>query len=182
MPTYILVEDTQPVVRAIGVSHTACKDEFRQNLRSHSWSVFSFFTTYSDILCSCDVLCVMREPGNKVFTKKRPKRQTGTPPLLLSFVGVTVGSETVQELTSPREDHFECSRYHTLFFFSVDVTTRPFRTCKRRYARPLPMGPGPVCWSVELPLCCCTALSSKGGEETLRYLVVINLLNEIPGT
>ena len=27
----------------IGVSHTACKDEFRQNLRFHSWSVFSFF-------------------------------------------------------------------------------------------------------------------------------------------
>ena len=25
------------------VSHTACKDEFRRNLRSHSWSVFSFF-------------------------------------------------------------------------------------------------------------------------------------------
>ena len=33
------------VMRAIGVSHTACKDEFRRNLRSHSWwwSVFSFF-------------------------------------------------------------------------------------------------------------------------------------------
>ena len=44
MPTYILNnEDTQPAIRAIGVSHTACKDEFRQNLRSHSWSVFSFF-------------------------------------------------------------------------------------------------------------------------------------------
>ena len=39
-PTYILNEDAQPVIRAIGVSHTACKDEFRQNLRSHSWSVF----------------------------------------------------------------------------------------------------------------------------------------------
>ena len=32
----------QPVIRVIGVSHTACKDEFRQNLRSHSWSVFLF--------------------------------------------------------------------------------------------------------------------------------------------
>ena len=41
--TYILNEDTQPVIRAIGVSHTACKDEFRQNIRSHSWSVSSFF-------------------------------------------------------------------------------------------------------------------------------------------
>ena len=30
-------------MRAIGVSHTACEDEFRRNLRSHSWSVFSFF-------------------------------------------------------------------------------------------------------------------------------------------
>ena len=30
-------------MRAIGVSHTACIDEFRRNLRSHSWSVFSFF-------------------------------------------------------------------------------------------------------------------------------------------
>ena len=38
-PTYIVNEDTQPVIRAIGVSHTACKDEFRQNIRSHSWSV-----------------------------------------------------------------------------------------------------------------------------------------------
>ena len=39
---YILDGDTQPVPRATGVSHTACKDEFRQNLRSHSWSVFFF--------------------------------------------------------------------------------------------------------------------------------------------
>ena len=31
-PTYILNEDTQPVIRAIGESHTACKDEFRLNL------------------------------------------------------------------------------------------------------------------------------------------------------
>ena len=30
-------------IKLIGVSHTACKDEFRRNLRSHSWSVFSFF-------------------------------------------------------------------------------------------------------------------------------------------
>ena len=51
-PTYILNEDTQPVIRAIGVSHTACKDEFRQYLRSHSWSVFSFFIIYL-ILTEC---------------------------------------------------------------------------------------------------------------------------------
>ena len=40
--TCILDEETQPVMRAIGISHTACKDEFRQNIRSHNWSVFSF--------------------------------------------------------------------------------------------------------------------------------------------
>ena len=37
---------TQLVMRAIGVSHTACKDEFRRNLRSHSLSVFSFVIVY----------------------------------------------------------------------------------------------------------------------------------------
>ena len=31
---------SHPVIRAIGVSHAACKDEFRQNILSHSWSVF----------------------------------------------------------------------------------------------------------------------------------------------
>ena len=41
-PTYILNEDTQPVIRSIGLSHTACIGEFRQNLRSHSRSVFPF--------------------------------------------------------------------------------------------------------------------------------------------
>ena len=45
-PTYILNEDTQPAIRAIGVSHTAYKDVFRQNIRSHSWSVFSFFIIF----------------------------------------------------------------------------------------------------------------------------------------
>ena len=45
-PTYILDEDTRPVIRAIGVSHTACKDEFRRNPRSHSWSLFSIFIIY----------------------------------------------------------------------------------------------------------------------------------------
>ena len=38
--------DTNPVIRAIGVSHKASKDEFRQNIRSHSWSVFSFLLYY----------------------------------------------------------------------------------------------------------------------------------------
>ena len=35
-PIYILNEDRQPVIRAIRVSHTACKDEFRRNLRYHT--------------------------------------------------------------------------------------------------------------------------------------------------
>ena len=34
---------THPVKRAIGVSHTACKDEFRQNLLSHTAGVYSYF-------------------------------------------------------------------------------------------------------------------------------------------
>ena len=34
------------IMRAIGVSHTACKHEFRRNLRSHSWSVFPFYIIY----------------------------------------------------------------------------------------------------------------------------------------
>ena len=45
-PTYILNEDTQPVIRAIGVSHTTCKDKFRQNIRSPSWSVYFFYNIY----------------------------------------------------------------------------------------------------------------------------------------
>ena len=38
---------THTVTRAIGVSQTACKDGFRRNLRSHSWSVFSFLKYYT---------------------------------------------------------------------------------------------------------------------------------------
>ena len=39
-----------PVIRAIGASHAACKYEFRQNLQSHSWSVFYFYNVHM-----CDV-------------------------------------------------------------------------------------------------------------------------------
>ena len=42
IPKIIYNENTQPEIRAIGVSHTACKDEFRRNLRSHSWCIFIF--------------------------------------------------------------------------------------------------------------------------------------------
>ena len=38
--TTTLNEDTHLVIGAIGVTHAACKDEFRRNPRSHSWSVF----------------------------------------------------------------------------------------------------------------------------------------------
>ena len=41
-PTYILNEDTHPVIRAIGVSHTSCKYKFRQNLRSPAGVYFNF--------------------------------------------------------------------------------------------------------------------------------------------
>ena len=54
-PTYILNEDSHPVIRAIGVSHTACKDEFRQNLRSHSWSVFLLLKYIFWQKCGSDV-------------------------------------------------------------------------------------------------------------------------------
>ena len=34
---------TQPVIRAIGVSHTDCNVEFQQNIRYHIWSVLYIF-------------------------------------------------------------------------------------------------------------------------------------------
>ena len=37
------IVNTHPVTRAIGVSHTACKDEFRRNVPSYRWSFFFFF-------------------------------------------------------------------------------------------------------------------------------------------
>ena len=45
-PTNILNEDTQLVIREIGISYTAGKGEFRQNLRSHWWSVFVFLFVF----------------------------------------------------------------------------------------------------------------------------------------
>lgn len=39
---YLCIPHT--VIRAIGESHTACKDDLRQNLRSPSCSVFFFFS------------------------------------------------------------------------------------------------------------------------------------------
>ena len=49
-PTYIVNEDTPPVIRAIGVSHTACKNEIRQNILSHSWCVFFVRNIHVNIL------------------------------------------------------------------------------------------------------------------------------------
>ena len=37
---------THPVTRAIRVSHTACKHDFRRDPRSHSWSEFLIFDKY----------------------------------------------------------------------------------------------------------------------------------------
>ena len=48
-PIYILNEDTHSVTHAIGVSRTAFKDEFRQNLVSHSWSVLKYIEYICDI-------------------------------------------------------------------------------------------------------------------------------------
>ena len=45
---------------SIVISHTACKNEFRQNTRSHSCSVFSFFIIY----ISCDYQRITRIPRN----------------------------------------------------------------------------------------------------------------------
>ena len=47
--------------KQIGVSHTACKDEFRQNLRFHSWSAFFFIikhrNTVSRVVVAVFVAC-----------------------------------------------------------------------------------------------------------------------------
>ena len=51
------------------VSHTACKDEFRRNLRSHSWSVFSFFIMhYENILTASAVSILYRHCHWDCFT------------------------------------------------------------------------------------------------------------------
>ena len=39
----MLNEDTHPAIREIGVSHTACTDEFRRNLRSQLEGIFIFY-------------------------------------------------------------------------------------------------------------------------------------------
>ena len=58
------------MIRAIGVSHTACKDEFRQNPRSHSWKLFSF------LYCGYWYFTNGYRPGYRFFF----------PPLLLPFL------------------------------------------------------------------------------------------------
>ena len=42
---FLLDETVYAYICAIGVSHTACKHEFRRKLQSHSWIVF-FFIIY----------------------------------------------------------------------------------------------------------------------------------------
>ena len=68
---YILNEDTQPVIRAIGVSHTTCKDEVRQNIRSHSWmECISFFliNTWYLVLLIVPMELVRVNIDNKKFS------------------------------------------------------------------------------------------------------------------
>ena len=59
-PTYTLNEETHPVIRAIGVSHTACEDEFQPSLPSHgSWSIFVSFIIY--------IYKKLRTPGTRTY-------------------------------------------------------------------------------------------------------------------
>ena len=56
--TYILNEDTPPVIRAIGVSHTACKDEFRQIFDLTAGVHFHFCNIYiNDWSWDCGTAC-----------------------------------------------------------------------------------------------------------------------------
>ena len=63
--SYPLMRTHKPVVRGIGVSYTACKDEFRQNPPSHSWNVFSF----SQYFLKCQVLSESRRNQSLVRMK-----------------------------------------------------------------------------------------------------------------
>ena len=75
-PTYILNEDTHPVIRAIGVSHTACKDVFRRNLRSHSWSALYFCSIYVSGAYYCRSLSSPLPLTSKRTRKKTTRNQT----------------------------------------------------------------------------------------------------------
>ena len=66
----------------IGVSHTACKDEFRRNLRSHSWSILSFF-----LIC---YICLLFSFVPKVITHKSCKVVSGVEYRLQQSVVVVV--------------------------------------------------------------------------------------------
>ena len=54
-------------VRAIGVSHTACKDEFRRNPRSHSWSVLSFFIILKSVIMYSQYATALMKSGANIF-------------------------------------------------------------------------------------------------------------------
>ena len=58
-PTYIPNEDIAPVIRAIRGSHSACKDNFRRYLRSHSRSLLQLFLQFLHIYIN--VLVLARE-------------------------------------------------------------------------------------------------------------------------
>ena len=62
------------------LSHTACKDEFRQNIRSHSWSViFNFYNIFSYFFSS-KLLCVLGAESVEIFA-------AGCVAIILAVVG-----------------------------------------------------------------------------------------------
>ena len=73
-PPDILNEHTHPVIRAIGVPHTAWKDDFRQDLRSHSRSVFLFLI--------CIYICIF------ILRRTRGKKKLKLTPLPRIFIHV----------------------------------------------------------------------------------------------
>ena len=58
------------IMRAIGVSHTACKDEFRRNLRSHSW-MESIFIFYNNLCALLIHLLVVQVSGTYLIARNR---------------------------------------------------------------------------------------------------------------
>ena len=86
-------------MRAIGVSHTACKDEFRRNLWSHSWSVFSFFITYICINSSNSRLTSLKYFYKILFYQKNSRTSAVSSTSfrsILIFASCVVGTCNIQ--------------------------------------------------------------------------------------
>ena len=85
-PTYILNEDTQLVIRAIGVSHTACKDEFRRNIRTTQLECIFIFNILPGMRIPPCRRMLQKEKAGRVrvcgfgtFFREEQKPKTGTP-------------------------------------------------------------------------------------------------------